>query len=210
MIYALSHLIRDHQEDLATLEAWDSGKSYASALEDLEEVISCFEYYAGFAEKIQGEVVHGPPEKLIYVVREPIGVCAQIIPWNYPLGMAAWKLAPALAVCVPPFHHIIVFRIEPEWLTRSSKGGNSIILKPAEQTPLSILYLANLIPEAGFPPGVINIINGYGAEAGSALVAHPGVDKVAFTGSTSTGREIMKLAAGTLKNITLETGGNSL
>ena len=118
-------------------------------------------------------------------MRHPVGVVGQIIPWNFPLGMAAWKLGPALAC------------------------GNTIVLKPAEQTPLSILCLANLVKEAGFPPGVLNILNGFGRIAGSALVTHPDVDKVAFTGSTVTGREIMKLASGTLKNITLETGGKS-
>lgn len=122
---------------------------------------------------------------MAYTLREPIGVCGQIIPWNYPLGMAAWKLGPALA------------------------AGNTVVLKPSEQTPLSILYFANLIKEAGFPPGVVNIINGLGRVAGAALANHQDVGKIAFTGSTATGREIMKLAAGNLKNITLETGGKS-
>lgn len=118
-------------------------------------------------------------------MREPIGVCGQIIPWNYPLGMLAWKVAPALA------------------------AGNTVVLKPSEQTPLSALYLAELIKEAGFPAGVFNIVNGFGREAGAALASHPDVNKIAFTGSTITGREIMKLASQTLKNITLETGGKS-
>ncbi|KAK5048692.1 hypothetical protein LTR84_005784 [Exophiala bonariae] len=120
-----------------------------------------------------------------YTIAEPIGVCGQIIPWNYPLGMASWKLGPALA------------------------AGNVVIMKAAEQTPLSILYLANLVKEAGFPPGVVNIINGYGKVAGNALAAHLDVDKIAFTGSTATGKEIMKAAATNLKNITVETGGKS-
>jgi aldehyde dehydrogenase (NAD(P)+) len=118
-------------------------------------------------------------------LRQPIGVVGQIIPWNYPLGMASWKLGPALAC------------------------GNTIVLKPAEQTPLSVLVFAELVKEAGFPPGVINIVNGYGREAGSAIVEHPLVDKIAFTGSTATARQIMKMASATLKNITLETGGKS-
>lgn len=122
---------------------------------------------------------------MAYTLRQPIGVVGQIIPWNYPLGMAAWKLGPALAC------------------------GNTIVIKAAEQTPLSILYLATLIKEAGFPAGVVNVLNGHGREAGAAIVQHPGIDKVAFTGSTATGREIMKMAASTLKNITLETGGKS-
>ncbi|KAL4877011.1 Aldehyde/histidinol dehydrogenase [Aspergillus karnatakaensis] len=179
-------LVREHKADLATLEAWDNGKPYLAALEeDLEEMINCLVYYAGWADKVHGEFVQGPVEKLIYTVREPLGVCAQIIPWNYPLSMAAWKLGPALAC------------------------GNTVVLKPAEQTPLSALYLAAPIKEAGFPPGVVNIINGYGYEAGAAIASHEGIDKIVFTGSTTTGKEVMKLAAGTLKNITLETGGKS-
>jgi aldehyde dehydrogenase (NAD(P)+) len=123
--------------------------------------------------------------KFAYTDKVPIGVCGQIIPWNYPLGMAAWKLGPALA------------------------AGNTVVLKPAEQTPLSILIFATLIEKAGFPPGVINIVNGYGRSAGAALAAHLDVDKVAFTGSTATGKEIMRLAASNLKSVTLETGGKS-
>lgn len=130
-------------------------------------------------------VIETTPAKFCYTLAEPIGVCGQIIPWNYPLGMASWKLGPALA------------------------AGNTVVLKAAEQTPLSILYLANLFKEAGFPPGVVNIINGHGKVAGAALAAHIDVDKIAFTGSTVTGREIMKAAAGNLKNITIETGGKS-
>ena len=125
------------------------------------------------------------PAKLTYTIREPVGVCGQIIPWNYPLAMAAWKLGPALAM------------------------GNAVVLKAAEQTPLSILYFANLVIEAGFPPGVVNIVNGHGKVAGAAIVQHLDVDKVAFTGSTATGREIMKMASVNMKNITLETGGKS-
>ncbi|THX56308.1 aldehyde dehydrogenase-like protein [Aureobasidium pullulans] len=186
LMIKLANLIEQHKETLATIETWDNGKPYSVALnEDLGEVIGTLKYYAGYADKIHGQVIDTTPAKLAYTIREPIGVCAQIIPWNYPLAMAAWKLGPALA------------------------AGNTIVLKPAEQTPLAILYLANLIKEAGFPPGVVNIVNGYGREAGSALVQHMDVDKVAFTGSTATGREIMKMAAVNLKNITLETGGKS-
>lgn len=125
------------------------------------------------------------PSKLAYTLRQPIGVVGQIIPWNFPLAMASWKLGPALAC------------------------GNTVVLKAAEQTPLSILVLAQLVKEAGFPPGVVNIINGHGRVAGAALARHPDVDKIAFTGSTATGREVMKMAAGTMKSITLETGGKS-
>ncbi|KAL2813386.1 aldehyde dehydrogenase domain-containing protein [Aspergillus granulosus] len=162
------------------------GKPYHVALtEDLVEAIGTIRYYSGWADKTFGQTINTTPEKFAYTVRQPIGVVGQIIPWNYPLSMACWKLGPALAC------------------------GNTVVLKPAEQTPLSILILATLIKEAGFPPGVVNIVNGYGREAGAALASHPLVDKVAFTGSTMTAREIMKLAAGTLKNITLETGGKS-
>jgi aldehyde dehydrogenase (NAD+) len=153
--------------------------------EDLPETITTFRYYSGWADKIFGQTIGTTHQKFAYTLRQPIGVVAQIIPWNYPLSMAAWKLGPALAC------------------------GNTIVLKPAEQTPLSALVLAQLIKQAGFPPGVVNVVNGYGAEAGTALVQHPLVDKVAFTGSTATARSIMGLAAKTLKNITLETGGKS-
>ena len=182
----LSSLVEQHAPTLATIETWDNGKPYSVALnEDVAEVIGSLKYYAGYADKLHGQVIDTGPDKLAYTIREPIGVCGQIIPWNYPLAMAAWKLGPALAC------------------------GNTVVLKAAEQTPLSILYFATLIKEAGFPPGVINILNGYGREAGAALASHEGVDKVAFTGSTATGKEIMKMAAGTMKNITLETGGKS-
>ncbi|KAJ5096002.1 retinal dehydrogenase 2, partial [Penicillium alfredii] len=186
LMFKLADLIDQHRETLATIETWDNGKPYSVSLnDDLGEVISSIRYYAGWADKVTGQTIGTTPAKFAYTLRQPIGVVGQIIPWNFPLAMAAWKLGPALAC------------------------GNTIVLKPAEQTPLSILYLANLIKEAGFPPGVINILNGHGRVAGSALVNHPGVDKVAFTGSTLTGREIMKMAAGSLKNITLETGGKS-
>ena len=162
------------------------GKPYQVSLnDDIGEVVNTIRYYAGWADKIHGQTISTTPEKFAYTIRQPIGVVGQIIPWNFPLAMAAWKLGPALAC------------------------GNTIVMKPAEQTPLSILYLATLIKEAGFPPGVVNIINGIGRVAGPALVTHPSVDKVAFTGSTATGKEIMKMAAGTMKNITLETGGKS-
>lgn len=182
----LACLVEENAEILATIETLDNGKPYATALsENVPEVVNVLKYYAGFADKNFGQVIDVGPAKFAYTVKEPLGVCGQIIPWNYPLDMAAWKLGPALCC------------------------GNTVVLKLAEQTPLSMLYLAKLIKEAGFPPGVVNVINGYGREAGAALVKHPKVDKVAFTGSTTTGKEIMKMAAGTMKNITLETGGKS-
>ncbi|KAI9807937.1 MAG: hypothetical protein M1825_005243 [Sarcosagium campestre] len=186
LIVKLSQLVHEHSETLATLETWDNGKPYSVALnEDLAEVVNTLKYYGGWADKVHGQVIETTPDKLAYTIREPIGVCGQIIPWNYPLAMAAWKLGPALAC------------------------GNTIVLKPAEQTPLSILYFATLVKLAGFPPGVINIVNGLGRVAGTAITSHPGIDKIAFTGSTATARQIMRDAAVNLKNITLETGGKS-
>lgn len=152
---------------------------------DLGEAIGTLRYFAGWADKISGQTISTTHQKFAYTLRQPIGVVGQIIPWNYPLSMAAWKLGPALAC------------------------GNTVVIKAAEQTPLSILVLASLIKEVGFPPGVVNVINGYGKDAGAALVEHPLVDKVGFTGSTATARHIMRMAAATLKNITLETGGKS-
>ncbi|KAH8727464.1 aldehyde dehydrogenase [Phaeosphaeriaceae sp. PMI808] len=186
LIYKLADIIEEHKEVLATLEAWDNGKAYSIALnDDLGESVAVLRYYAGWADKIHGQTIPTTPQKLAYTIKQPIGVCAQIIPWNFPLMMAAWKLGPALAC------------------------GNTVVLKPAEQTPISILYLATLIQKAGIPDGVINIINGLGREAGNALASHPDVDKIAFTGSTATARQIMKAASVNLKNLTLETGGKS-
>lgn len=186
LLMKLADLISQNAELLATIDCIDNGKPYSQALEgDLVEVVDVFRYYAGYADKVFGQVIDVGPAKFAYTLKQPLGVCGQIIPWNYPMDMAAWKLAPALCC------------------------GNTVVLKLAEQTPLSMLYAAKLIREAGFPPGVVNIINGYGREAGAALVQHPKVDKIAFTGSTATGKEIMKMASATMKNITLETGGKS-
>ncbi|KKK14351.1 hypothetical protein P175DRAFT_0527546 [Aspergillus ochraceoroseus IBT 24754] len=186
LMLKLADLVEQHKETLATIETWDNGKPYQIALsDDVSEVVNCLRYCAGWADKIHGQTISTTSAKFAYTLRQPIGVVGQIIPWNFPLAMAAWKLGPALAC------------------------GNTVVLKPAEQTPLSILYLATLIKEAGFPPGVVNILNGFGRVAGTALVTHTDVDKVAFTGSTMTGKEIMKMAAGTMKNVTLETGGKS-
>ncbi|KAA8905783.1 hypothetical protein TRICI_005240 [Trichomonascus ciferrii] len=182
----LADLIERDMEKIATIEAWDGGKAYhAQALPNIQGALMCFRYYAGYADKIEGKTMEPTGDKLCYTVREPLGVCGQIIPWNYPFLMAAWKVAPAIT------------------------AGNAIVLKLAENTPLSMLYFAKLVQEAGFPPGVINIINGLGRVAGAALAAHMDVDKIAFTGSTATGKQIMKLAASNLKQITLECGGKS-
>lgn len=186
LMHKLADLVDEHAKTLATLETWDNGKPYTVALnDDVGELAYVLRYYAGWADKIHGQTIPTTRAKFAYTLRQPVGVCAQIIPWNFPLMMAAWKLGPALAT------------------------GNTVVLKPAEQTPVSILYFATLVKEAGFPPGVVNIVNGFGRDTGAALVTHPNVNKVAFTGSTATGREIMKMAGGTLKNITLETGGKS-
>lgn len=186
LMFKLASLVEERAETLASIETWDNGKPYAVALaEDLGEVVSCFRYYAGWADKMHGQTIPTTAQKFAYTLRQPVGVCGQIIPWNYPLAMAAWKLGPALAC------------------------GNTVVMKAAEQTPLSILYLAGLIREAGFPKGVVNILNGYGREAGAAIASHMDVDKIAFTGSTATGKQIMKMAAVNMKNITLETGGKS-
>lgn len=186
MMFKLADLIEENGELLATIDAWDNGKPYHIALtEDLPESFNTIRYYAGWADKIAGQTIATSPQKFAYTIRQPVGVVAQIIPWNYPLSMAAWKLGPALAC------------------------GNTVVLKAAEQTPLSILVLAQLIKKAGFPPGVVNILNGHGREAGAALVQHPLIDKIAFTGSTATATQIMKSAAIGLRNITLETGGKS-
>lgn len=186
MMHKLADLVVKNAETLATIEALDGGKPYSVALgEDVVEFEKTIRYHAGFADKNFGQTIDVGPNKFAYTIKEPIGVCGQIIPWNYPLCMAAWKLGPALAC------------------------GNTVVLKLAEQTPLSMLYVATLIKEAGFPAGVVNVINGLGGEAGAAIVQHPDIDKVAFTGSTATGKQIMKACAGTMKNITLETGGKS-
>ncbi|KAI1214551.1 aldehyde dehydrogenase [Annulohypoxylon truncatum] len=186
LLYKLADLIEENREVFATIDAWDNGKTYAEALEtDLTEAITVIRYYAGWADKTYGQTINTTHQKFAYTIRQPIGVVGQIIPWNYPLSMATWKLGPAIAC------------------------GNTVVLKAAEQTPLSILFLGTLIKKAGFPPGVINFINGLGAVAGSALVSHALVDKVAFTGSTATAKAIMGTAAKTLKNISLETGGKS-
>ncbi|KAF4304708.1 hypothetical protein GTA08_BOTSDO08116 [Botryosphaeria dothidea] len=186
LMLKLAALIEAKRHLFATIDTWDNGKPYAvTHADDLPEAFNTIRYYAGWADKVAGQTVPTGPAKFAYTLRQPVGVVGQIIPWNYPLSMAAWKLGPALAC------------------------GNAVVLKPAEQTPLSALVLAACIREAGFPPGVVNVVNGLGAEAGAALAGHPDVDKVAFTGSTATARRIMEAAAGTLKNVTLETGGKS-
>src|SRR5262247_1719215 len=186
LLYKLSQLIERDSAQLAQLETSDNGKPIKeSTYIDLPSVVENFEYFAGWATKIEGETIPVPGQMFNYTLREPIGVCGQIIPWNFPLLMAAWKLAPALA------------------------AGNTVVLKPAEQTPVTALELAKLIQEAGFPEGVVNIVPGYGETAGAALAAHPGIDKVAFTGSTEVGKLIAKSAADNLTKVSLELGGKA-
>src|ERR671938_2170142 len=186
LLYKLSQLIEERSKELAELETADNGKPIRESLYvDLPQVVENFEYFAGYATKIEGETIPVPGQMFNYTLREPIGVCGQIIPWNFPLLMAAWKLAPALA------------------------AGNTVVLKPAEQTPVNAMELGRLIQEAGFPDGVVNIVPGYGETAGAALASHPGIDKIAFTGSTEVGKKIAHAAAGNLKKVSLELGGKA-
>ena len=187
LIWRLADLMEARAPILAQLDALDNGKPVKKAQTvDVPLSADHFRYYAGWTTKIEGATIPvSTPGMFNYTVREPIGVCGLIVPWNYPLLMAAWKIAPALA------------------------AGNCIILKPAEQTPLSALYLARLFEEAGFPPGVFNVLTGYGETAGAALVEHPGVDKIGFTGSASVARTIIRNSASTLKRVSLELGGKS-
>jgi len=186
LVWELGDLIEQRAEEFAQLESLDNGKPLAVArVADVPLAVDLFRYMAGWATKIEGNTIPFSPKYLAYTRREPVGVVGQIIPWNFPLLMAAWKLGPALA------------------------SGCTVVLKPAEQTPLSALLLAELIAEAGFPEGVVNIVPGYGETAGAALAAHPDVDKVAFTGSTEVGKLILHAAAGNLKKVSLELGGKS-
>lgn len=187
LLYKLADLIEQNIEELARLETLDNGKPLSDSLNaDLPLVIACYRYYAGWADKIQGKTIPINGPYFCYTRHEPVGVVGQIIPWNFPLLMQAWKLAPALAT------------------------GNTIVMKTAEQTPLSALRLGELIVEAGFPPGVVNILSGYGPTAGAAISHHMDIDKVAFTGSTEVGHLIMEAAAkSNLKRVTLELGGKS-
>jgi acyl-CoA reductase-like NAD-dependent aldehyde dehydrogenase len=187
LIYKLSNLIERDRDYLARLETLDNGKPYTDAYGiDLPAVIDVLRYYAGWADKIQGKTIPVDGPFFAYTRHEPVGIVGQIIPWNFPLLMFAWKIGPALA------------------------AGNVIILKPAEQTPLTALYLASLILEAGFPKGVVNVIPGYGPTAGAGITEHYDIDKVAFTGSTEVGKIIQVAAAkSNLKRVTLELGGKS-
>ena len=187
LIRKLSDLIEKNRIEFAQLEALDNGKPFAAAnAYDVAKTIEWFEYFSGWPTKMNGQVIPADsPSKMIYTTRQPVGVVGQIIPWNFPLMMAAWKLAPALA------------------------AGCTVVLKPAEETPLSALLLGRLVQEAGFPDGVVNILTGAGEKTGVAMVSHPGIAKIAFTGSTSIGKSIMAGSAPFLRRLTLELGGNS-
>jgi betaine-aldehyde dehydrogenase len=185
VLLRLAERIRARKAELAEIETRNNGKPIVESEYDIDDTATCFEYYGGLATKIHGEVLPVPAPALAMALREPVGVAGQIIPWNYPLLMAAWKLAPALA------------------------AGCACVLKPAEQTPLSVLALARDFEDVGIPKGVVNVITGDGPDAGAPLVAHPDVNKIAFTGSQAVGKLIMKSAADTLKRVTLELGGKS-
>jgi aldehyde dehydrogenase (NAD+) len=185
LLWRLADAIEARANDLIRLEVLDNGKPLREAQIDLRQVVDAFRYYAGWTTKLQGDTIPVPGNVLNYTLREPVGVVGAIIPWNFPLLMAAWKVAPALAC------------------------GNTVVLKPAEQTPLTALELAAIAAEVGLPKGVLNVVPGFGEVAGAALVRHPGVDKIAFTGSTAVGKIIMRDAAETLKKVSLELGGKS-
>jgi betaine-aldehyde dehydrogenase len=185
ILFRLADTVRREAKRLATLETLNSGKPLVESEFDINDAATCFEYYGGLATKIHGEVLPVPDNALSMALKEPVGVAAQIIPWNYPLLMAAWKLAPAIC------------------------AGCSMVIKPAEQTPVTLLELARFFEECGLPKGVVNVVTGFGETAGAPLVSHPQVDKIAFTGSVEVGKSVMRAAAETLKKISLELGGKS-
>jgi acyl-CoA reductase-like NAD-dependent aldehyde dehydrogenase len=184
-LFKLGELIKRHIAELSQLESLDSGKPITLASGEIWAAGEVFRYYSGWPTKVYGETNPSDDSMFVYSLREPMGVCGGIIPWNYPLIMAAWKVAPALAF------------------------GNTVVLKPAEQTPLTALRLGELALEAGVPEGVVNVVSGFGEEAGAALAAHEDVDKIAFTGSTDVGRRILHASESNLKRLSLELGGKS-
>lgn len=186
LLHALADRIEAEKQTLAELITLENGKPLSAAKGEVTSTVNMFRYYAGWPTKIEGDVKPvSIPDRLNYTLREPVGVVGAIIPWNFPLSMIAWKLAPALAT------------------------GNVVILKPAEQTPVTAIRFCELVQEAGLPAGVVQLINGYGETAGAALTAHPGVDKIAFTGSTEVGKIILRASAGNVKRVSLELGGKS-
>ncbi len=186
LVGRIADRLMERADEIARMETLHNGKPISESRHiEIPAAAECFEYYAGWADKVTGETIPVKGNYLTYTLREPVGVVAAIVPWNFPLLLTAWKVAPALAC------------------------GNTVIVKPASQTPLTALALGEIAAEVGLPPGVLNVITGPGSTIGRALVEHPGIDKIAFTGDTSTGKAIMKGAAGTLKKITLELGGKS-
>src|SRR5205807_3045199 len=185
VLFRLADKVRQNLAALAELECRNTGKPIVEAEYDINDVATCLEYYGGLATKVVGYVNPVPDNAMSLSLKEPVGVAGQIIPWNYPLLMAAWKLAPALA------------------------AGCTCVLKPAEQTPLTALEFAGYLADCEVPPGVVNIITGFGETAGAPLVQHPDVNKIAFTGSAAVGKIIVKQAADTVKRVTLELGGKS-
>jgi betaine-aldehyde dehydrogenase len=185
LLFKIADAIRREAQSLASLEVQSCGKPLAEAEFDVNDAANCFEFYGGLATKIHGETMQVPANSMSFVLREPVGVCGQIIPWNFPLLMAAWKLAPAMA------------------------AGCTCVLKPSELTPLIALELGRILVACEVPKGVVNIVTGPGAGCGEELAANPKVDKVAFTGGTVTGRRIMTSATGNLKKVTLELGGKN-
>jgi aldehyde dehydrogenase (NAD+) len=186
LIWKIGERLMARADEIARLETLHNGKPiFESRQIEIPAAAECFQYFAGWADKIHGETIPVRGNYLTYTLREPVGVVAAIVPWNFPLLLTSWKVAPALAC------------------------GNTIIIKPASQTPLTALALADIAQEVGLPPGVLNVITGPGSSVGQMIVAHPGIDKIAFTGDTSTGKGIMRGSADTLKTITLELGGKS-
>jgi acyl-CoA reductase-like NAD-dependent aldehyde dehydrogenase len=185
LLLRIARVLDEHVEEMAQLETLDNGLPIAVTRNFAARLSTVFEYYAGWCTKIYGDTYPSSDQHFNYTIREPVGVCGQIIPWNGPMMMAAWKIAPAIAC------------------------GNTVVLKPAEQTPLTAIRMGELLLEAGLPDGVVNILTGYGRVAGEALVNHPGVNKIAFTGSTEVGKHILASSARDLKRVTLELGGKS-
>src|SRR5437763_3380238 len=186
IVWRIGERLLERADEIARLETLHNGKPiFESRQIEVPAAAECFQYYAGWADKIHGETVPVKGNYLAYTLREPVGVVAAIVPWKFPLLLTAWKVAPALAC------------------------GNTVIIKPASQTPLTALALADIAAQVGVPAGVLNVVTGPGSTVGQMLVEHPGIDKIAFTGDTSTGRQIMQGSAETLKHITLELGGKS-
>jgi acyl-CoA reductase-like NAD-dependent aldehyde dehydrogenase len=185
LLHRAGQLLRERRQEMAELETRQNGKTLFESKIDVASTVETLTYYGGWADKLDGSVLPVESQDFVYSVREPLGVVGAIVPWNFPLNLASWKFAPALA------------------------AGCTVVLKPAEETPLTALLMAEIMQEAGFPAGAFNVVPGDGPTTGAALVRHPGVDKIAFTGSTAVGQQVMREAAGTLKRVTLELGGKS-